>query len=83
MMPPIRMEKPKRDVYVRVRPSSITGVSAAYADEVGIVVGKTPTMENMQMMVVDLIGDNESKVFNANDLELITKKEYFKGALRG
>ena len=74
---------PKRDIYVKVWPASVTSAATSYSGRVGKVVSEGPSGEGQTIVIVDIAGEPERKVFNGCDLDLITKKEYFNEALRG
>lgn len=74
---------PKRDIYVKVWPSGINSTATSYSGRVGKVVSEGPSGVGQTIVIVDIAGESERKVFNGCDLDLITKKQYFKAALRG
>ena len=72
------------EIYVRIAPRSVTSSAAKYAGTVGKAISSGEMREGMVIVFVDLAGNgDETSVFNEYDLEVITKREYFKGALGG
>jgi len=74
---------PKRDIYVRIWPSSITSSAKDYSGCVGKVVSEADMGEGKTAVVVNIAGCPEVKIFNGCDVQLISKKTYFTEALRG
>ena len=79
----IHTRPPKKETYVRVELSNIAHRMVAYHNSVGKVVAEGDWGDSGQMVVlVDLVGEPETKVFNGRDLTEISKKEYFQEALK-
>ena len=79
----IHTEKPKEETYVRVSPRSVTTPAVEFAGQVGKVLSEGSLGVGRTMVFVEIPGFDDPKVFNGSDVVRITKKEYFKGALRG
>lgn len=79
----IHVEAPKEDTYVRVCPSSIESPAAQFAGRVAKVISESAFHEGRTICIVEIPNENGRKVFDGSELERITRKEYFKEALRG
>lgn len=80
---PIHTEAPDEPTYARIinSPGNVD-----YTGSVGIVLstGKVKvTSGEVEMAFMDVVGAGNKLVFDVNDIEYITKKEYFIGALGG
>ncbi len=79
----IHTRPPEVETFVRVEVDSIAHQSVAYHGCVGKVVAEGDWGDSSQVVVlVDMVGDKETKVFNERDLTVITRKEYFQEALK-
>lgn len=83
----IRTEAIDKPTYVRIldKPQSgWQGESLRYVGKVGIARAKGATdLYPKKLIFVDVHGEQSLGVFNEEDVEYITKKEYFIGALSG
>ena len=79
----IHVEAPGEDTYVRVCPTSIDSPAAKFAGCVAKVISESGFHEGRTICIVKLANEPEKKVFDGSELERITRKEYFKEALRG
>ena len=86
---PIHTEAPDKDTYVRIIAADKSGGKGdtPYVGKVGIVMstGETPSVgqNNIKLIFVDVHGESSALVFNEDNIEYITGKEYFMGALGG
>jgi len=86
---PIHTVAPDEDTYVRILGAdNCTGgkYDTPYIGKVGIVssTGKHKSdTGDIELIFVDLHGMSSALVFNVDNIEYITKKEYFIGALGG
>ncbi len=75
---PIHTVATDKTEYVRLLGSDITSYRKSHAGAVGIV--QSYSTDN-NLIFVEVL--SEDCVFNIEDIEYITKKEYFVGVLRG
>ena len=84
----IHTTAPAEPTYVRITNSGKPqGGAEGLIGKVGIVTatGETPTVgqQNIKLIFIDVPGIATGLVFNEENIEYITKKEYFIGALSG
>ena len=75
---PIHTVATGKTEYVRILGSDITSYRKSHVGAVGIVQSYAAAKN---LIFVEILGDD--CVFNIEDIEYITKKEYFLGALGG
>lgn len=79
----IHTTAPEKETYVRIELAQIDHRMIAYHGSVGKVISAGDSDNaSMSVVVVNLVGETEPKVFNGRDVFEISRKEYFTEALK-
>ncbi len=83
---PIHTEPTDKPLYVRIISDHLVGnifdIPKSYIGTVGILAFIAPTQEHLLKKHVVISIGNDNYVFDEDDIEYITKKEYFLGLLK-